>query len=410
MHLPPEASLGDWLAYLEQLHTQAIDLGLERVAVVAERLNLPLGKGGRSRPVVYTVAGTNGKGSTCDALRQLSLAAGCRVGFYSSPHLIRFNERVVIDQSEVNDETLIRAFERVEAVRGDTSLTYFEFTTLAAFVIFNDADLDVWVLEVGLGGRLDAVNLVDADVTVVTTVDRDHEAFLGSDLEIIGREKAGIFRAGSPAVLGSEPLPASVYATADRLQAPLWPYGRQHGADAQTLWWQSGRISRSEITATVPAANLATAVQAFMLGGFELEAETVKAALNQVRLPGRMQWVTRNGRRYVLDVGHNPHAARYLAEQLASESWSVVLGMLADKDVENVVQALSPLAGDWYLASLDVPRGLTARQLRHRTTLANAQCYDSVTAAIDAAGQEERPVLICGSFYTVSEALAALVT
>lgn len=410
MPLPPNAKLGDWLSYLENLHTQAIELGLDRVAVVANRLNLPLSKTDRLRPRVFTVAGTNGKGSTCDALRQLAMTAGCRVGLYSSPHLLRFNERVIIDQQTVDDATLIDAFERVEAVRDDVSLTYFEFTTLAALVIFDDADLDVWVLEVGLGGRLDAVNLVDADVAVVTTVDRDHEAFLGSDLEGIGREKAGVFRAGSPAVLGSEPLPDSVYATAKRHSAPLWRFGERHGADREALWWQSGRLTRSELTATVPLANLATAVQAFEAGGYKLSVPMVLHALNQVRLPGRMQNLIRQHRRFVLDVGHNPHAARYLAANLSGERWSVVLGMLADKDVEGVVEALSPLADAWYLASLKVPRGMSASDLRRRTTLLDARCYDSVSAAVSAAsaGQDGRPVLICGSFYTVSEALAAL--
>lgn len=410
MRRPPDASLNDWLTYLEHLHAQAIDLGLERVAVVAQALDLPLAKADRSRPLVFTVAGTNGKGSTCDALRQLALAANARVGLYTSPHLRRFNERVVIDRDSVDDRTLITAFERVEAARGDTSLTYFEFTTLTALVIFAEADLDVWVLEVGLGGRLDAVNLVDADVAVLTTVDRDHEAFLGSDLEGIGREKAGIFRSGSPAVLGSAALPASVFATAERLGVPLYPYGVEHGADDESIWWQGDRLACGHLTATVPAANLATAVQAFYRAGYRPDTQTVLSALNRVRLPGRMQTLHRNGRRIVLDVGHNPHAARYLAERLAGSSWSIVLGMLADKDVEGVVEALSPLAGRWYLAGLSIPRGLSATALRSRTTAPDAECYDSVTKACEAAlaDPENRPILVCGSFFTVAEALTAL--
>lgn len=407
---PPDATLGDWLDYLEKLHGQAIDLGLDRLAVVADRLDLPLRRSGRSRPRVLTVAGTNGKGSTCEALRQLGRATGLRVGLYSSPHLYRFNERVVIDDVSVDDATLIRAFQQVEDVRGDTTLTYFEFTTLAAFVIFHQSDLDVWVLEVGLGGRLDAVNLVDPDVAVLTTVDRDHDAFLGSDLEVIGREKAGIFRAATPAVLGSDPLPASVSATAERLGAPVHRFGDNHGIDPEWIWWQSGRIRRADITATVPAQNLATAVQAFTLAGYALDTATMRDALNRIQLPGRLQRLTRNGRRLVLDVGHNPHAARYLADQLGGEPWSVVLGMLADKDVEGVTAALSPLACAWYLADLSVPRGLDARALQRRATLTDAQCYDSVSAALAAAMADTsaRPILICGSFYTVSEALTAL--
>lgn len=207
----PDTTLDDWLAYLERIHGQAIDLGLDRLARVAEHLDLPLSRASGRRPFVITVAGTNGKGSTCETLRQLGLQAGARVGLYSSPHLHRFNERVVIDRDPVSDDALIQAFKQVEQARGDISLTYFEFTTLAAFVVFHQADLDLWVLEVGLGGRLDAVNLVDCDVAVLTTVDRDHQAFLGDDINIIGQEKAGIFRSGRPAVLGSNDL------------RPLWP-------------------------------------------------------------------------------------------------------------------------------------------------------------------------------------------
>lgn len=406
----PDTTLDDWLAYLERIHGQAIDLGLDRLARVAEHLDLPLSRASGRRPFVITVAGTNGKGSTCETLRQLGLQAGARVGLYSSPHLHRFNERVVIDRDPVSDDALIQAFKQVEQARGDISLTYFEFTTLAAFVVFHQADLDLWVLEVGLGGRLDAVNLVDCDVAVLTTVDRDHQAFLGDDINIIGQEKAGIFRSGRPAVLGSNDLPATVASEAERLNCPLYRFGDVHGLSDDQLWWQGGRFSRGQLHATVPLQNQATALQAFSLSSFELPDSTIVNALNRVQLPGRLQSLHRHGHRLVLDVGHNPHAARYLAERLKGESWHVVLAMLADKDIPGVVGPLKTIAGAWSLAGLDVPRGLDAQTLRERATLADAQCYDSVAAAIDAAcaDPDGRPVLICGSFFTVSEALDAL--
>ncbi|WP_108125426.1 bifunctional tetrahydrofolate synthase/dihydrofolate synthase [Saccharospirillum mangrovi] len=411
MPKPPEgASLFTWLDYLEHLHGQTIDMGLDRVRLVADRLNLPLSRDERNRPFVFTVAGTNGKGSTCATLHQLSRVAGLSVGLYTSPHLHRFNERVVINQDMASDDDLIRAFEQVEAARGDVSLTYFEFTTLAAFVLFNDADLDVWVLEIGLGGRLDAVNLVDADISVLTTVDRDHQAFLGDDLEQIGREKAGVFRAGQPAVLGSAELPMSVQETAKAVGAQLFPFGAEHGADDTGLWWRGSRLPEGRLRATVPRANQAAALQAFALSPFEVSPADAERAVNQVSIPGRMQTLTVAGRRVVLDVGHNPHAARYLAQRLGHERWSVVFGMLADKDVESVTQALNPIVGGWYLAGLAVPRGLSAETLAGRATAAVGQCYHSVAAALEAALDDPagRPVLVCGSFYTVAEALEAL--
>jgi len=406
----PERTLDDWLAYLEHIHGQAIDLGLDRLAQVAQQLELPLRADGRNRPFVITVAGTNGKGSTCETLRQLGLAANARIGLYSSPHLHRFNERVVIDHQPVSDDDLIRAFERVEAARGEVSLTYFEFTTLAAFVVFAQADLDLWILEVGLGGRLDAVNLVDCDVAVLTTVDLDHKAFLGDDINIIGREKAGIFRSGRPAVLGSADLPETVIQAADHLNCPQYRFGDEHGLSEDALWWRGGSLDRDRITASVPLQNQATALQAFSLSPFELTPDSALAALNRVQLLGRLQTLYRGDQRLVLDVGHNPHAARYLADRLKGDSWRIVLAMLGDKDIPGVVDALMPIAEKWCLADLGVPRGLDARTLRDRATLTDAQCYDSVAAAIDAACAvpDGRPILICGSFFTVSEALDAL--
>jgi dihydrofolate synthase/folylpolyglutamate synthase len=388
-------------------------MGLDRLRAVASRLDLPLQAKGRDRPYVFTVAGTNGKGSSCDTLRQLSLSAGCRVGLYTSPHLHRFNERIQIDGNPVEDQSLIAAFEQVEHARGDVTLTYFEFTTLAALVVFQASDLDVWVLEVGLGGRLDAVNLMDPDSALVTTVDLDHAAYLGTDLDVIGFEKAGIFRPGTPAVLGSTDLPASVAARALELGAPLYPAGVSHGVDRSGLWWTEHgvvhRLNESSLSTTVPPDNLVAARQAFALSPFSVNDAQTLAAFNAVRPAGRLQHMEALGRTWVLDVAHNPHAARYLARRLGHRRWHILLGMLADKDVEAVTAALAPIADQWSLVSLGVPRGLTAAELKARATVNPAQCYDSVAAAIEAATVNSTglPVLVCGSFFTVAEALNA---
>lgn len=414
MRPQPDATLDDWLRYLEHLHSQAIDLGLDRLRAVASRLDLPLSSAGRQRPFVFTVAGTNGKGSTCDTLRQLSLAAGCRVGLYTSPHLHHFNERVQIDSNPVTDACLIAAFEQVELARGDITLTYFEFTTLAAFVVFQAADLDVWVLEVGLGGRLDAVNLVDPNVAVVTTVDLDHAAFLGTDRDQIGTEKAGIFRQGTDAVLGSDDLPPTVMDRAEALEAPVWSLGVSHGVDQSQLWWTAAegvhRLDTAALTTTVPPDNLASARQAFARSPFQVTDAQTLAAFNAVIPAGRLQHIQALNGDWVLDVGHNPHAARYLARRLGDRRWHILLGMLSDKDVEAVTRALAPMAASWSLATLSVPRGLTATELNARATVSPARCYDSVAAAVAAAPAEAQglPILVCGSFFTVAEALTAL--
>jgi len=413
MRPQPNSTLTTWLVYLENLHSQTIDMGLDRLRAVALCLDLPLASSG-DRPFVFTVAGTNGKGSTCDTLRQLALQAGCRVGLYTSPHLHRFNERVQIDTTPVSDAALIAAFEQVDVARADVSLTYFEFTTLAAFVVFQAADLDVWVLEIGLGGRLDAVNLVDPDMTVITTVDLDHAAFLGTDRNRIGFEKAGILRAGIPAVLGSDDLPSSVAARATELGSPCWSLGMSHGVAGSVLWWSANdgphRLTSAQVSTSVPPENLVTARQAFALSPFQISDAQTLSAFNAVTPAGRLQAIRYREQDWVLDVAHNPHAARYLARRLGDRRWHIILGMLADKDVEAVTAALAPMAAKWSLASLTVPHGLTARELKGRATVDRAQCYDSVAAAVTAAsgGDQSLPILICGSFFTVAEALTAL--
>jgi dihydrofolate synthase/folylpolyglutamate synthase len=255
---------------------------------------------------------------------------------------------------------------------------------------------------------------VDPDIALITTIDLDHAAFLGTDRDVIGFEKAGIFRSGAPAVLGSTDLPTTVAARAEELGAPLYSASVSHGVDGSGLWWtEQGdvhRLNESSLSTTVPLDNLVAARQAFALSPFRVSDAQTLAAFNAVRPAGRLQHIEVFGQTWVLDVAHNPHAARYLAQRLGHQRWHILLGMLADKDVEAVAAALAPLADQWSLVSLDVPRGLTAAELKARATVNPAQCYDSVARAIEAAtvNSPGLPVLVCGSFFTVAEALNTL--
>ncbi|MFC3283781.1 bifunctional tetrahydrofolate synthase/dihydrofolate synthase [Litchfieldella rifensis] len=413
-------TLDDWLTRLERQHPVSIDLGLERVAEVGERLGLlaqPLA--GR----VITVAGTNGKGSTVAMLEALARAHGLSTATYTSPHLLRYNERLRLDGREAGDDMLIEGFERVEAARlaGEPiSLTYFEAGTLAALWSIAQRRPDLALLEVGLGGRLDAVNILDADVGVVTTVAQDHAAFLGSELEGIGREKAGILRAGCPAVLGSPSLPASVRGVADELGARVHALGehfsRQGAADA---WEWTGRNDsgrRIRLTGLpdpgLPLDNAATALQALALAGVALEGTHCRQALKEVQLPGRMQWLGN----WCLDVGHNPHAAAYLATRLAERPCRGrrigLLGMLADKDAEGVIDALSEVVDAWVSVGLSGERARSAAALAGTLeAVGQPVLHQAVSPAAGAAwlaaelGDDDE-VLVCGSFFTVAEVLA----
>ena len=413
-------TLAEWLAWQETLHPLAIDLGLERVAAVARDLDL-------LTPVcpVITVAGTNGKGSSVALLDAILRAAGYRVGTYTSPHLLRYNERIRIDGDMASDAAICRAFARVDAARGERSLTYFEFGTLAALCLFAEAGLDVMVLEVGLGGRLDAVNILDADVALVTGIDIDHSAWLGSDRDSIGREKAGIFRAGRPAVCGDPTPPASVPDCARALGAH-WQ-GRD-GAFSyhrhETDWdWVSGGCRQAGLPfPALPGAhqldNAAAVLQ--VLACLEARLPVTRAALEQglrsVALPGRFQ-VFPGAVERVLDVAHNPQGGRGLARTLAARPVAGrtpgVLAMLADKDVQAFAEPLLPQVDHWYLAGLDVPRGLDAATLQARLEDRIPPGRRELSATVEAAYQHAmaraRPgdrVLVCGSFHTVAAVLA----
>ncbi|MCM2971433.1 bifunctional tetrahydrofolate synthase/dihydrofolate synthase [Larsenimonas suaedae] len=421
-------TLDQWLVELERNHPVAIDLGLERIEPVARRMGLFDGK---IASKVITVAGTNGKGSTVAMIEALALSHGLGCASYTSPHLFKYNERVRLDGAPVDDATLVMAFECVDAARDGISLTYFEAGTLAALHVFKTRAPDIAVLEVGLGGRLDAVNIIDPDVAVVTTVDRDHAAFLGTDLEQIGLEKAGILRKGAPAVLGSKTLPASVARYAQTLgAAPVYQLEsqfRRTDADERGRWhWQGldrhgERLGLSElIDPGLPLDNAATALQAFSLAHEPLSADAIAQALGRITLPGRMQWLERGGRRWCLDVAHNPHAARYVAGQLVRQPGPRlgVLAMLSDKDAAAVVAELEGVIDGWILAGLDGDRARTGDELAEVVRASGARVigtHDDVSSAIASLSVskgadefEAASVLVCGSFFTVAEALTAL--
>jgi dihydrofolate synthase/folylpolyglutamate synthase len=415
-------TLEGWLAYLETLHPKAIAMGLERVALVHSRMAAALGC-----PVI-TVTGTNGKGSTCAIAESVLRCAHYRTGLYTSPHLTRYNERVRVDGEPQDDDALIAAFNAVEEVRADVPLTYFEYGTLAALSIFARAKLDVAVLEVGLGGRLDAVNIVDADVAVVTSVDLDHIDYLGPTREDVGREKAGIFRAGRPVVCADAAPPSTLTTHARSLGAPIVQIGRDYGyvaASAQWQYWGPGGkrhgLPFPALRGEYQLANAATALAAIELLGDRLHvpAGAIRDGLVSVQLDGRFQ-VLPGLPTIVLDVAHNPQAARSLAANLASmgrfPQTIAVFGILADKDVAGVIAAMKERIGRWHLASLPGPRGANAAAVA--TLLAAAgvaasavHTFDDVAAAINAArveASEADRIIVFGSFLTVAAALAVV--
>lgn len=408
-------TLADWLGWLEQQHPKAIDLGLERVGQVADRL----GVRALGCPVI-TVGGTNGKGSTVATLVSIYRAAGLRVGSYTSPHLLRFNERICLDGAPVDDARLLAAFERVQAACGDISLTYFEFTTLAAFVVFREAGLDVAVLEVGLGGRLDAVNLVDADVAVVTSIGIDHVEYLGDTRELIATEKAGIFRPGKPAVCGDPEPPATLLEAAQRLGTPLLRRGldyRHAEAGESWSWTGPGRHLEGLPKPALALDNASTALAALLAAPLPVSEAALREGLAHAGLAGRLQAVA-HAPLVLLDVAHNPHGAAFLMRQLApaapGQRTLAVFAMLGDKDVPGVIDACLGRIDAWHVASLGGPRGQQATVLSEllRERGCNvAGTYATVGAALTAARQQALPtdrILVFGSFYTVAAAQQAL--
>jgi len=413
-------TLAEWLAHCEQLHPKTIELTLDRIAAVKARLGLAL-----AAPLIV-VAGTNGKGSTCAMLESIALAAGYRVGLHSKPHLVHFEERCRIGGASVDGALLLPHFEAVERARGDIALTYFEFTLLAIVSLFAATPLDLVILEVGLGGRLDAVNAFDGDCAIVTSIDVDHAEYLGPDRESIGREKAGILRAGKPAIV-SDPLPPqSVIDAAVRIGADLWLVGRDFRvAGDRQQWSWSGRAMRlgglayPALRGANQLLNAAGALAAFeaMRARLPVSAQAIRSGLATVELPGRFQ-VVPGTPTIVLDVGHNPHAIAALAANLDQMGFfprtHAVFGLMRDKDVAAIVDTMAPLVDSWHVTDLPTPRAATAAELAaalrradkasHATVATHARPADALAAAMAAADPADR-IVVFGSFFTVGGVL-----
>ncbi len=413
-------TLADWLAHCEHLHPVAIDMTLERVKTVADRMGL------RFACPIITVAGTNGKGSTCAMLEAILLEAGYRTGVYTSPHLVHFEERCRVRGNIVNATDLIAAFARVEGARAqngqEITLTYFEFTTLAIMQLLVDANLDVVVLEVGLGGRLDAVNIFDTDCAVITSIDLDHMAFLGNTREAIGFEKAGIMRPGKPVVVSDPQPPQSVLDHAAKIGADLWRFGTDFNfsGDKQQWGW-AGRGRRYSGLAypalrganqLVNAAGVLAALAA-LRDLLPITAQAVRVGLSMVELPGRFQIVPGQPT-LVLDVAHNPHSVAALAENLDAMGFypctHAVFGAMADKDVVPMLARVGPLIDKWYFTDLPTERAAPGEVLRGKWAASNtrqdatANAYTSPELALNAAVAAADPadrIVVFGSFYTV---------
>ena len=418
--MTPLKTLEDWLAHCERLHPKSIDMGLERVRAVAQRMGLTF-----HCPII-TVAGTNGKGSTCAMLEAILMESGYRTGVYTSPHLVHFEERCRVRGDIVNASTLIACFARVEAARGqngpEISLTYFEFTTLAILQLLADAALDVVILEVGLGGRLDAVNILDTDCAVITSIDLDHTELLGFDRETIGREKAGIMRSGKPVVVSDPVPPQSVIDHAAEVGADLWRFGKDFNFSGDKQQWSWAGRGRRYAGMAYPAlrganqlvnASGALAALTALRDQLPVTAQAVRNGLSLVELPGRFQIIPGQPM-LVMDVAHNPHSVAALAENLDAMGFypctHAVFGAMADKDLAPMLARVQPLIDKWYFTDLPTPRASTGADLKAKwqsissrpdvTASIHATPEEALQSAIKAANPTDR-IVVFGSFYTV---------
>ncbi len=412
----------EWLSYIEALHPKSIAMGLDRVKAVAEKLQL-----NPTFPII-TVAGTNGKGSVCAMLSHIYHQAGYKVGCYTSPHLNRYNERVNINLQMISDEALCKAFEAVEAARDDIALTYFEMGTLAAMWYFCHENLEILILEVGLGGRLDAVNVFEPSCAIVTTVDLDHMEFLGETREKIGFEKAGIFRKNTLAICGDDNPPVSLVDYAQKIGANLALIGRDFQVKkAQKSWHYLAENSNLALPllglfGDFQVNNAACAIRAVQYLNHLLPTTeaNIHAALAEVKLIGRFQHV-QSTPSVILDVAHNPHAAKSLAQNLRSSPCAgrtlAVFAMLADKDIEGVISAVESEIDAWYLADIHIARGAKAQDLQvvlqqvliEYTDKNSIHLFEDVAVALKAAcidADINDRIIVFGSFYTVADAIA----
>jgi len=420
-------TLTQWLDKIQALHPREIELGLHRVREVAQRLGID-----RPAPHVITVAGTNGKGSTVAMLDAIIRAAGYRTGTYTSPHLLTYNERVRIEGRNASDAMLCDAFARIDAARKEISLTYFEFSTLAGLLLLTDARLDVAVLEIGLGGRLDAVNVIDPDIAIITSIGLDHQDWLGDTREAIGREKAGIFRKGIPAICGDIDPPVTLAAEAERVGTKLLLQGVDFGFIAQAekwLWWgkdKEGRSLKSEVLPrpALDLLNAATVLQALQFLPLQVPVQTMAKALDGLGLEGRFQRLgdPNHAIQVRVDVAHNPHAAGLLVEKLRnfrrcgfeSARVHVVLAMMADKDHSGFFKALESEVDFWYIAAFAEARGQRAEEL-HRILQSETGIllgpYGSIAAGYEQACANATAgdmVLVTGSFVSVADVMRHL--
>ena len=435
-----QSSLTEWLDYMQQIHVSAIDMGLSRVLPVAEALGVV--QSAKDDAYVFTVAGTNGKGSTTAVIAQMCQAAGYKTALYQSPHLSVFNERVRINGEMVSDETLINAFNKVQAARLQCGLTlsFFEMTTLAALLIFAEADCDVWVLEVGLGGRLDVVNIIDPDMAVITNIAIDHVDWLGDNVEDIGREKAGILREGISLIYGATSMPASVQQAIDTHQASCYQAGQDFDhIEMDTDVWQ---YSNAAVTMQLPRpalslTNTANALSAVLASPLNVDSNAIRQALQTVKLAGRFDYRETHNRHWLFDVAHNEQGVEFLlaqllplwqqhlakqnsSEQVTSKSASIkmLFSMLGDKDINKVVQHLTEAGlpiSDWFIAEIDYPRAASTEQLQGilASYVDSAQIHEfkrlsEATYAVIDGSHAQDLIVVCGSFHTIGEALAAL--
>ena len=438
-----KANLTQWLDYMQQIHVSAIDMGLSRVLPVAVALGVV--QSAKDDAYVFTVAGTNGKGSTTAVIAQMCQAAGYKTALYQSPHLSAFNERVRINGEMVSDETLINAFSKVEMARLQCALTlsFFEMTTLAALLIFAEADCDVWVLEVGLGGRLDVVNIIDPDMAVITNIGIDHVDWLGDNVEAIGAEKAGILRNNINLIYGATEMPASVQQAIDKNHATCYQVGKDfHYREIDAATWQ---YSNAAVTLQLPRPalsliNTANALSAVLASSLDIDITAIEQALQTVKLAGRFDYRELENRHWLFDVAHNEQGVEFLLAQLlplwqqhlakqnsdkrtdqpnnAPATIKMLFSMLADKDIDKVVQRLTesglPIS-DWFIAEIDYPRAASTEYLQDilikYVDSKQIQAFSDLSEATHAVIKTSQPqdlIVVCGSFHTIGEALAAL--
>ena len=413
-------NLQTWLDYLEHGHFKAIDMGLERIKSVASNLDLL-----HPAPYVITVAGTNGKGSTCRFLEVALMKLGLKVGVYSSPHLLRYNERVRINGQLLDDQAHIDSFTEIDQNK-TASLTYFEFSTLSALKLFKDAKLDVVILEVGLGGRLDATNIVDPHLAVITSIDIDHVAFLGNNREDIGREKAGIFRANIPVIIGEPDCPQSILAIAQDLNSQKfqrnvdWQYEVKDG----TFYWQSQTTQFNTLPMPlIPIPNAGTAIATLLKTPFNVSEQVIRETLQEAQMTGRFQQLQptdfahfsgqKPKAQVIIDVGHNPHAARYLAERLQAVKKAKIFAIfscLEDKELSGIVQPLREVIDEWHCIGLDCWRGQSGQAVFDKlvNVLPNATAcvyenVDAIAPILFEQAEEQDIILVFGSFHTVAD-------